>query len=53
MFANLYGPIEITLDCTYYIVDRDIKDEEPIPIGFPCRNTDVLILNEDNKLVTK
>lgn len=53
LFANLYGPIEITLDCTYYIVDRDIKDEEPIPIGFPCRNTDVLILNESNKLVTE
>lgn len=49
-FANLYGPIEITLDCTYYIVDRDFDDSEPLPIGFPCRNTDVLILNEDNKL---
>ena len=48
-FINLYGPIEITLDCTYFIVDRDIPDEEPLPIGFPCRNTDVLILNEENK----
>ena len=47
-FINLYGPIEITLDCTYFIVDREIKDNEPIPIGFPCRNTDVLILNEKN-----
>lgn len=53
LFANLYGPIEITLDCTYYIVNRNIKDEEPIPIGFPCRNTDVLILDENNSLVTK
>lgn len=49
-FANLYGPIEITLDCTYYIVDRDFDDSEPLPIGFPCRNTDVLILNEENEL---
>ncbi len=48
-FINLYGPIEITLDCTYFIVDREIRDEEPIPIGFPCKNTDVLILNEKNK----
>jgi len=45
-FINLYGPIEITVDCTYFVVDRDFADEEPIPIGFPCRNTDVLILNE-------
>ena len=34
-FANLYGPIEITLDCTCFIVNREIKDEESIPIGFP------------------
>lgn len=53
LFANLYGPIEITLDCTYFIVNREIKDDEPIPIGFPCRNTDILILNEDSKLVTR
>lgn len=50
-FVNLYGPIEITLDCTYYIVERELLDDEPIPIGFPCRNTDILILNEQNKLV--
>jgi amino acid adenylation domain-containing protein len=48
-FVNLYGPIEITLDCTYFIVDRELRDEEPVPIGFPCGNTDVLILNEHNE----
>lgn len=47
-FVNLYGPTEITVDCTYYIVDRELREDEPIPIGYPCRNTDVLILNEDN-----
>lgn len=48
MFVNLYGPIEITLDCTYYIVDRAFSDNEPLPIGKACRNTSVLILNEQN-----
>ncbi|MBQ0067130.1 MAG: amino acid adenylation domain-containing protein [Phascolarctobacterium sp.] len=52
-FVNLYGPTEITVDCTYYIVNRDIPDNEPIPIGYPCRNTDILILDADNKLVTE
>lgn len=47
-FVNLYGPIEIHVDCTYYIVDRDFADDEKLPIGFPCRNTDILILNEQN-----
>lgn len=50
MFVNLYGPIEITLDCTYYIVDKDLPDDFPIPIGYPCRNTDVLILNDEDAL---
>jgi D-alanine--poly(phosphoribitol) ligase subunit 1 len=50
-FVNLYGPIEITVDCTYFVIDRDFADYEPIPIGHPCRNTDVLILNEHNQLV--
>ncbi|MDY8045193.1 amino acid adenylation domain-containing protein [Paenibacillus polymyxa] len=49
-FINLYGPIEITLDCTYYIVDRELSDDEPIPIGIACKNTDVFILNEEDKL---
>ncbi|WP_227461965.1 AMP-binding protein [Culturomica massiliensis] len=53
LFANLYGPIEITLDCTYFKVERELKDEEPIPIGFPCRNTDILILNENNQQVSE
>lgn len=48
VFANMYGPIEITLDCIYYIVDRDFADDEPLPIGIPCNNTDILLLNEEN-----
>ncbi|NMA30549.1 MAG: amino acid adenylation domain-containing protein [Candidatus Methanofastidiosa archaeon] len=51
LYANLYGPTEITVDCTYYIVDREFKDDEPLPIGIPCRNSGILILNEENQLV--
>lgn len=50
VFANLYGPIEITLDCTYYVVDERPVESEPLPIGIPYVNTDVLILNEENKV---
>jgi D-alanine--poly(phosphoribitol) ligase subunit 1 len=49
-FVNLYGPIEIHVDCTYYIVEGEMSDDEPLSIGYPCRNTDVLILNTDDKL---
>ncbi len=44
-FINLYGPTEVTVDCTYYIVDREFADGEPIPIGRPCENMDVLLLD--------
>lgn len=51
-YANLYGPTEITDACTYYIVDREFLDEEPLPIGIPMANTDILVLNEQDELVT-
>jgi D-alanine--poly(phosphoribitol) ligase subunit 1 len=49
-FVNLYGPIEITVDCTYFPVDREFADDETLPIGYPCRNTDILILTDDDQL---
>ena len=49
LFSNLYGPTEITVDCTYFIVDREFGDDEPLPIGWPCRNSDVLILNSEDQ----
>jgi amino acid adenylation domain-containing protein len=49
MFVNLYGPIEIVVACTYYIVDREFADDEKIPVGFPMRNTEILILNDANQ----
>ncbi len=47
MYANLYGPTEITDVCTYYIVDRPFADTEALPIGRACRNMRALILRED------
>lgn len=51
-YVNLYGPTEITVDCTYYIVDREFKDDDSLPIGKPCKNTDILIL-KDRKFLCK
>jgi len=50
MFVNLYGPIEITVACTYFIVNREFADDEKLPVGFPMRNTEILILNDQNQL---
>ena len=48
MYVNLYGPTEITVDCTCYIVDREFDDADPLPIGKPWRGARVLLLKEDN-----
>ena len=50
-FCNYYGPIEITLDCVYYNIEREIPDDEPLPIGKAFRNTDILILDEGNNKI--
>lgn len=52
VYANLYGPTEITVGCTYYIVNRDFVDEEPLPIGIPCKNTEIMLLDAEKKLIT-
>ncbi len=51
LYANLYGPTEITDVCTYYVVERDFLDDEPLPIGFACENTEILVLNDADALV--
>lgn len=51
LYANLYGPTEIADVCAYYIIDRPFADDEPLPIGFPCKNTDLLVLDEHDCLV--
>lgn len=51
LYSNLYGPTEITVDCTYYNVDRKFNDNEPLPIGRKCRNSDVFLLSEKDELV--
>lgn len=53
VYANLYGPTEITDACTYYIVDREFSDDEPLPIGIPMANTEILVLNEHDEPVKR
>lgn len=52
MFANVYGPTEITCNCTYYIVDREFALDETLPMGKAFPNERVFLLDDDDKLVT-
>jgi amino acid adenylation domain-containing protein len=52
-FVNLYGPTEITCNCTYYPVLKVFGPEEKIPIGIPFPNERVFLLGPDDKLITE
>ena len=52
MFVNLYGPTEITCNCTYYILDREFTEEEKLPMGVAFPNERVFLLDDENKEVT-
>ncbi len=51
LYANLFGPTEITDIGIFYVVNREFRDDEALPIGVACDNVDFLILNEDGKEV--
>lgn len=50
LYSNLYGPTEITVITTYYTVNREFNDDEPLPIGKACKNMQVLIFLENGTL---
>ncbi len=52
IYVNLYGPTEITCNCTYYIIDREFDNSETLPIGGPFPNEKVFLLDEEDCLVT-
>lgn len=52
LFVNLYGPTEITCNCTYYVVDREFEPGSTIPMGIPFPNEKVFLLDGKNRLVT-
>ncbi len=49
-FINLYGPTETTGICCYYEVDREFALDEVLPIGRPFHNTEVILLDEHDKV---
>ena len=44
-YVNMYGPTEITDVCVWFRVDRDFADTDSLPIGFPCQNTRIHLID--------
>jgi amino acid adenylation domain-containing protein len=52
MFVNVYGPTEITCNCTYYIVDREFALDAVLPMGKAFPNERVFLLDDDDAMIT-
>lgn len=50
-FVNLYGPTEACDACMYYIINREFDSSEALPIGTPCKNTDIFVISESGSLI--
>lgn len=50
-FVNLYGPTEITCNCTYYVIESEPEENEVIPIGKAFPNERVFLLDENGREV--
>lgn len=53
LFVNMYGPTEAAYACTYKIVKRTYTDQEVLPIGSACGNTEVFLLDDDNHTIVE
>ena len=51
-FVNLYGPTEITCNCTYHRIQKDRDYSAGIPIGKAFPNEHVFLLDENNREIT-
>ena len=52
-YVNLYGPTEITCNCTYYEVTRRYEDAESLPIGRALPNYRVFLRDEAGKILNQ
>ncbi|WP_407400801.1 amino acid adenylation domain-containing protein [Treponema sp.] len=52
-YINLYGPTEITCNCTYYRLPKDIPEDYVTPMGIPFPNERVFLLDENDNLITE
>jgi amino acid adenylation domain-containing protein len=53
LLSNLYGPTEITVDAIYWIFGDELTSLADVPLGLPCENKQIILLNDNNEAVTE
>ena len=52
MYVNLYGPTEITCNCTYYKIPGKYEKDDSLPLGIPFPGREVTIRDSDGNILT-
>lgn len=52
-FVNLYGPTEVTCNCSYYRVKGNESERNGLPIGGAFPKREVFLLDSENKRVVR
>ncbi|MCR5793826.1 MAG: amino acid adenylation domain-containing protein [Solobacterium sp.] len=53
MYVNLYGPTEITCNCTYKVIDHMYPNDGILPAGKAFENTRIYLLDNEGNIITK
>ena len=49
-YTNMYGPTEITVDCSYHVIHERPGTERPVPIGKARTNMELFVRLDDGSL---
>ena len=49
-YVNLYGSTEVAGNSCYYVVDREFKDDEMLPIGYAFDTAQIFLLDENDNV---
>lgn len=49
LYVNMYGPTEATYACMYYEINRDFLDDDKLPLGKACENSEILLITDDSR----
>lgn len=50
LYVNMYGPTEATYACMYYNINREFADDEKLPLGKACENSEIILLDDTDKI---
>lgn len=46
LYVNMYGPTEATYACMYYDIKKEFSDEDNLPLGKACENSEILLITD-------